>query len=77
MTQITLAITIESLTQAITILDLSEQILLRDFLDAQITQAQLSNENIELKPAKECFHQGWQDAMIGNIQPGASHLCNK
>ncbi|MDB9428916.1 hypothetical protein PN482_08380 [Microcystis aeruginosa CS-555/01A07] len=69
MTQITLQITIESLTEAITTLDLSEQILLRDFLDTQITQAQLSNENIELKPAKECFRQGWQDAMTGNIQP--------
>jgi hypothetical protein len=29
----------------------------------------LSNENIVLKPAKECFRQGWQDAMTGNIQP--------
>jgi hypothetical protein len=69
MAQITLQITIESLIKAITPLDLSEQILLRDFLDTQITQAQLSNENIVLKPAKECFRQGWQDAMTGNIQP--------
>ena len=71
MTQITLQmqITIESLTQAITTLDLSEQILLRDFLDTQITQTKLSNENIVLKPAKECFRQGWQDVMTGNIQP--------
>ena len=28
-----------------------------------------SNENIVLKPAQECFRQGWQDAMTGNIQP--------
>ena len=71
MTQITLQmqITIESLTEAITTLDLSEQILLRDFLDTQITQTKLSNENIVLKPAKECFCQGWQDAITGNIQP--------
>jgi hypothetical protein len=71
MTQITLQmqITIESLTEAITTLDLSEQILLRDFLDTQITQTKLSNENIVLKPAKECFRQGWQDVMTGNIQP--------
>ncbi len=48
MTQITLQITIESLTEAITTLDLSEQILLRDFLDAQIRQTKLSNENIVL-----------------------------
>jgi len=42
---------------------------LRDFLDTQITQTKLSNENIVLKPAKECFRQGWQDAITGNIQP--------
>ena len=71
MTQITLQmqITIESLTEAITTLDLSEQILLRDFLDTQITQTKLSNEHIVLKPAKECFRQGWQDVMTGIIQP--------
>lgn len=71
MTQITLKmqITIESLAEAITSLELSDKIRLRDLLDTQIAQLKLSNQDIVLEPATECFRQGWQDAMTGNIKP--------
>ncbi|WP_425216815.1 hypothetical protein [Tumidithrix helvetica] len=50
-------------------LELSEKIRLRDLLDAQIAQTKPSNQEIALEPAIECFRQGWQNVMTGNIHP--------